>query len=56
MTDLATDDPRAAYWERRLRAPVLVAAVAVLPLLARTSPTRTARSPSSRPPATGSSG
>ena len=34
MTGLATDDPRAAAWERRLRAPVLTAAVAVLPLLA----------------------
>jgi len=34
MADLATDDPRAARWERRLRAPVLAAAVAVLPLLA----------------------
>jgi hypothetical protein len=34
MADLATDDPRGAYWERRLRAPVLIAAVAVLPLLA----------------------
>ena len=34
MADLATDDPRGALWERRLRAPVLIAAVAVLPLLA----------------------
>ena len=34
MADLATDDPRAADWERRLRPPVLIAAVAVLPLLA----------------------
>ncbi len=34
MADLATDDPRAAAWERRLRGPVIVAAVAVLPLLA----------------------
>lgn len=34
MADLATDDPRAALWERRLHAPVLIAAVAVLPLLA----------------------
>ena len=34
MADLATDDPRGADWERRLRTPVLVAAVAVLPLLA----------------------
>jgi hypothetical protein len=34
MADLATDDPRGALWERRLRPPVLVAAVAVLPLLA----------------------
>lgn len=34
MADLATDDPRAAAWERRLLAPVVVAAVAVLPLLA----------------------
>jgi len=34
MADLATDDPRAAAWERRLRMPVIVAAVAVLPLLA----------------------
>ena len=30
MADLATDDPRAARWERRLRAPVIVAALAVL--------------------------
>ena len=34
MADLATDDPRGAAWERRLRAPVVIAAVAVLPLLA----------------------
>ena len=34
MADLATDDLRAARWERRLRGPVLSAAVAVLPLLA----------------------
>lgn len=34
MADLATDDPRAARWERRLRPPVLAAAFAVLPLLA----------------------
>ena len=34
MADLATDDPRAALWERRLRGPVIVAAIAVLPLLA----------------------
>lgn len=34
MADLATDDPRAAAWERRLLPPVIVAAVAVLPLLA----------------------
>ena len=34
MADLATDDPRGATWERRLRAPVLIAAVAILPLLA----------------------
>lgn len=34
MADLATTDPRGAAWERRLRAPVIVAAVAVLPLLA----------------------
>lgn len=34
MADLATDDPRAARWERRLRAPVIVAAVGVLPLVA----------------------
>lgn len=34
MADLATDDPRAAAWERRLLAPVVVAAIAVLPLLA----------------------
>jgi hypothetical protein len=34
MADLAADDPRAAAWERRLRPPVLAAAVAVLPLLA----------------------
>lgn len=34
MADLATTDPRAAAWERRLLAPVIAAAVAVLPLLA----------------------
>jgi hypothetical protein len=34
MADPATDDPRAAAWERRLRTPVIVAAIAVLPLLA----------------------
>lgn len=34
MADLATTDPRAAAWERRLLAPVITAAVAVLPLLA----------------------
>ena len=34
MADLATDDPRGALWERRLRPPVLAAAAAVLPLLA----------------------
>ncbi len=34
MADLASDDARGARWERRLRPPVLVAAVAVLPLLA----------------------
>ena len=34
MADPATADPRAAAWEQRLRAPVIVAAVAVLPLLA----------------------
>lgn len=34
MADLATDDPRGAHWERRLRAPVIAAAIAVLPLLA----------------------
>lgn len=34
MAELAPDDPRGAAWERRLRPPVIVAAVAVLPLLA----------------------
>lgn len=34
MADLATHDPHAAAWERRLRGPVIAAAVAVLPLLA----------------------
>jgi hypothetical protein len=34
MGDLETDDPRAAAWERRLRIPVIAAAVAVLPLVA----------------------
>jgi hypothetical protein len=34
MADLATTDPRAAGWERRLLAPVIAAAAAVLPLLA----------------------
>ena len=34
MADLHSDDPRAAAWEQRLRAPVLIAAATVLPLLA----------------------
>jgi len=34
MADLTTDDPRGAAWEARLRAPVLAAALAVLPLVA----------------------
>ncbi|MBA3748912.1 MAG: hypothetical protein H0W96_15680 [Solirubrobacterales bacterium] len=34
MADLATSDPRAARWEARFRTPVIVAALAVLPLLA----------------------
>jgi len=34
MADLATTDPHAAAWERRLQPPVIVAAIAVLPLLA----------------------
>jgi hypothetical protein len=34
MADLAIDDRRAAVWERRLRIPVIAAAVAVLPLVA----------------------
>ena len=34
MADLATGDPRGAAWEARLRAPVLLAALAVLPLVA----------------------
>ena len=34
MADLPHDDPRGAAWEARLRRPVLVAAVAVLPLVA----------------------
>ena len=34
MADLATDDPRAARWEARFRTPIVVAALAVLPLLA----------------------
>ena len=34
MADLATSDPRAARWEARFRIPIIVAAVAVLPLLA----------------------
>ncbi len=34
MADLAHDDPRGAAWEARLRAPVLAAAFAVLPLVA----------------------
>ncbi|CAN5637611.1 hypothetical protein BH20ACT17_BH20ACT17_15790 [soil metagenome] len=33
MPDLAADDPHAAAWERRLRMPVIVAAVAVLKAL-----------------------
>jgi len=34
MADLATDDPRGGAWEARLHLPVLVAALAVLPLVA----------------------
>lgn len=34
MADLATSDPRAAKWEARFRTPIVVAALAVLPLLA----------------------
>jgi len=34
MADLATSDPRAARWEARFRTPIIVAALAVLPLLA----------------------
>ena len=34
MADLATSDPRAARLEQRFRTPIIVAAVAVLPLLA----------------------
>ena len=34
MAELATDDPRAARWEARFRTPIIVAAIAVLPLLA----------------------
>lgn len=34
MADLATDDPRGAAWEARLRLPILLAALAVLPLVA----------------------
>ena len=34
MAELATTDPRAARWEARFRTPIIVAAVAVLPLLA----------------------
>ena len=34
MADLAETDPRGAAWERKLRGPVIGAAVAVLPLLA----------------------
>jgi hypothetical protein len=34
MADLATDDPRGAAWEARFRVPVIVAALAVLPLVA----------------------
>jgi hypothetical protein len=34
MADLATDDPRGAAWEARLRPAILAAALAVLPLVA----------------------
>ena len=34
MAPSATDDPRAAAWEKRFRGPIIVAALAVLPLLA----------------------
>src|SRR5215207_5540103 len=34
MAPGATDDPRAATWEKRFRGPIIVAALAVLPLLA----------------------
>jgi len=34
MADLETSDPRAARWEARFKAPIIVAAIAVLPLLA----------------------
>ena len=34
MADLASSDPRAARFEKRFRMPIIVAAVAVLPLLA----------------------
>jgi hypothetical protein len=34
VADLATSDPRAARWEARFRTPIVVAALAVLPLLA----------------------
>ena len=34
MAEHATTDPRAARWEARFRTPIIVAAVAVLPLLA----------------------
>jgi len=34
MADLTTTDPRAARWEARFRTPIVVAALAVLPLLA----------------------
>jgi len=34
MADLADSDPRAARWEARFRTPIIVAALAVLPLLA----------------------
>ena len=33
MAEPATDDPREAFWEARFRTPIIVAAIAVLPLV-----------------------
>jgi len=52
----ATDDPRAAAWEARFRVPIIVAALAVLPLLALSLSRPHGVGTPSRSPGTGSSG